>query len=144
MRILCTTVVLVALGFSAGCDLPRDPEGTSSATEDGTLRVGRLTAELSGEDQAAIDAIASSFNASVEAVPGPVHDLVARLEQGEIQILVGDLPAATPLSKKIGLSRAYGTVTIGGESHDRVLAIRKGENGFLTRIEKALPEKKGR
>jgi len=144
MRSPAFLLVLVAVGSAAGCDLPIDPEGTSSAVEDGALRVGVVAPSMSQEDQEAIDAIASSFNANEETVKGAVHDLVAQLEQGGIHILVGDLPASTPLSQKAGLSRAYGRVNIGGESHDRVLAVRKGENGFLTRIEKALPEKRTR
>lgn len=143
MRSALLVPLLVLSTAIAGCNLPKDPEGTSQAVEGGVLRVGALTPELGEEDRAAIEAAASAFDAEAEIVEGAAHDLVARLEKGELQIVIGDLPVNTPFSSKVGLSRAFGTVTVGGKNEDRVLAVMKGENGFLTRIEKALPEKRG-
>ena len=53
------------------------------------------------------------------------------------------LRAISAITEKAGLTRPFGTVMIGGQEKDRVLAIPKGENGFLARIERALPEMEG-
>lgn len=134
IAVLC--VAGLALG---GCSLPKDPEGTSAAVEGAVLRVGLLQPELDDADRRAVEAVAQAFDAAPRLVRGAAHDLVARLESGDIHILLGGLPKNSPFSEKASFSRPFGEVMVGGERRERVLAVRKGENGFLTRIERALP-----
>ncbi len=135
---LCLLLSLI-LSLS-GCSLPKDPESTSERVQGGTLRIGLLSQRMDATDQAALDAVAEAFSASPDIVDGSVHQLISMLEKGEIDIAIGGIPADTPFGEQVGLSRSYGTVAIGDEERMRVLAVRKGENGFLTRIEKVLPE----
>ena len=141
MRLLA--LLLLPIVVLAGCDLPKDPEGTSADVEGKVLRVGVLQPEPDPADRAAVEAVAEAFGAEVELIVGPAHDLIARLEGGELHIVAGGIPADTPFTEKAGLTRPFGTVMIGGQEKDRVLAIPKGENGFLARIEHALPEMEG-
>lgn len=136
--ILC--LALLALG---GCSLPKDPEGTSAKVQGKVLRVGLLQPEPDEADREAIKTIARAFDAEPQLVGGAAHDLVARLESGAIHVLVGGIPKDSPFSKKVGLSRPFGKVDVGGKTKKRVLAVRKGENGFLVRIERVLPETGG-
>lgn len=135
---------MVAILLAGGCNLPKDPEGTAQRVQGGTLRVGVLGDELGEVDQIAIETVAAAFDAEVDYRYGPAHALIASLESGDIELIAGDIPADTPFQHDVGLTRPFGSVVIGGEQKDRVLALRMGENGFLTRVEHALPEKRGR
>lgn len=135
--------LLAALLLVGGCNLPKDPEGTAQRVQGGTLRVGVLGDKLGEADRTAVHAVAAAFDAEVEYRYGPAHALIAGLDSGDIELIAGDIPADTPFESTVGLTRPFGSVVIGGERKERVLAIPKGENGFLTRVEQALPETGG-
>ncbi|MGR3761310.1 enoyl-CoA hydratase [Roseobacteraceae bacterium NS-SX3] len=120
------------------CQLPRDPEGTTRTVSGATLRVGALIVPLTEPDSRAIDATAQALSAQVEIVEGDPHQLFAMLEEGEIHMVAGRLPASSPFKTRVGLSNPIGGLQLKGETVDRVLAVRKGENRFLMTVNQAI------
>lgn len=128
-------LILFLLG---GCWLPRDPEGTADRVEGGTLDVGLLDdRDLDPPDATALAAIAAEFSARPRLRHGDPHQLLAALERGDLDLLIGGIPASTPFADHAGLSAPFGEVRIGTRTEDRVLAVRKGENRFLLRINRS-------
>jgi hypothetical protein len=133
-----------ALGVLAGCDdLPRDPEETTERVGGAVLRVGWVAgAEPSPIERAAVAGVAERLDASVEASEGPVHQLVADLQEGKLHLLGGALPEKTPFASEIGLTKPVGIVTLRGEIQPTVMAIRSGENRFLLLVNEAIAKAK--
>jgi len=71
-----------------------------------------------------------------------VHQLVPRLEEGSLHLVVGSLPEQTPFAAQIGLSKPVGTVILRGETQPTVIAIRSGENRFLLLVNDAITKAK--
>jgi hypothetical protein len=129
-----------AAGILAGCDeLPRDPEDTTDEVSGSLLRVGWIAgAEPTAAERAAVAALAARLGAVVETRQDTVHQLVPRLEEGALHLVMGALPEQTPFAARIGLSAPVGTVMLGGETQPTVIAIRSGENRFLLLVNEAI------
>ncbi len=135
MRYLLLSAVLAL----SACVLPKDPERTTERVSGRELVVGVLADELSDPDRRVIDALAQRLGARPAPRTGPAHLLLALLEEGEVHLLAGDIPADTPLAAKAGLSNAVGRLhRPDGSEEDRVLLIRQGENRFLGELNRAI------
>lgn len=125
----------------AACRYPADPENTLDRTEGGTLRVGLLSdrATFDASPEAArLDVVADALGATLQFRQGGAHDLVAALEDGEIDLIAGGVPEDTPFASEIGVSKPWGRVQIGADSLPGVFGLRQGENAFLLAINRAL------
>ncbi|WP_133176234.1 enoyl-CoA hydratase [Pelagivirga sediminicola] len=133
-------VLMAVLTFSllSACKVPDDPEGTTEKVMDNVLRVGALIEPLDQADAAAVTRVANVFRATPEFVTGDPHTLFAQLEDGEIHLVVGRIPANTPFTSDIALSDPLGSIMLGDHTDDRVLAVRKGENRFLISVNRAI------
>jgi hypothetical protein len=133
-------VIAGAAATLAGCDeLPRDPEDTTEQVSGSVLRVGWIAgAEPTELERAAVDALAVRLAAAVETSQDTVHQLVPRLEEGSLHLVLGSLPEQTPFAARVGLSKPVGTVLLGGETQPTVVAIRSGENRFLLLVNDAI------
>jgi hypothetical protein len=135
MRYLLLAAALVL----TGCVLPKDPERTTERVRGGELVVGVLTDALSTPDRRVIEALAARLGARAAPRTGPAHLLLALLEEGEVHLLAGDIPADTPLAARAGLSNGAGRLHLpDGGVEDRVLLIRAGENRFLAELNQAI------
>ena len=116
-RGLAVAAVLLALAAS-GCDIPRDPDGTLGRVRGGTLRVGVSenppfviregeATEPRGVEADLVRAFAADLGATLEWHWGAMHDHVAALEQNELDLAAGGLPAASPLAMRVGASQPY-------------------------------------
>lgn len=121
------------------CKIPADPEKTTQKVQDATLKVGALT-ELQDPDRRAVERIAQAFNADLQLLHDNPHHLFALLEDGDVQIVAGEIPEDTPFKASVALSDPVGSLTLKGETKKQVLAIRRGENAFLIRVNRALQE----
>lgn len=130
--------MLVAALLLSGCLLPQDPEGTTRNVTGGELRVGLIRTGDEGSDMEALQRIAAVFDAELALEEGNPHRLIEALGTGELHLVAGGIPKDSPLARHAGVTRAFGTVQIGGEAKDRVLLLRKGENRFLVLINDAL------
>jgi hypothetical protein len=130
--------LLIAM-FVISCDVPRDPEGTLEKVRGATLTVGvNGKNELTDErERQVIEHFASSLDAKISYHHGELHQLVAELENGEIDLIAGKLPGQTPFANKLGLSQPVSTTVLDGKTIDTVFAVRQGENGFLFQLEKS-------
>lgn len=133
---------LLALLALAGCDVPRDPEGTLSDVRGKTLIVGVNDGNEPADERerAVLERFAESVNADISYHRAEFHRLAADLKNGRIHVIAGHLPKTTPFSKEIGLSVPVSSMELDGERVETVFAVRKGENGLLTSLETALGE----
>lgn len=140
MRALVPAVVLMLL---SSCDLPRDPEETLQRVRGGTMRVG-LTANppwttYEGEQPGGIEAtlvrqFAETLNANVEWTNGSEAQLMERLHQGHLDLVIGGLDDKSPWTTHAGFTRPY--ITFADKRH--VMAVPHGENRWLLELDKFL------
>lgn len=147
-------VGLLAAGVlaTAGCDLPRDPQGTLERVRSGELRAGvteappwteRGPGEPEGLEAELVRRFAESLGARVVWTWGPEQQLFEQLERLELDLVIGGLTEKTPWKAKVGLTKPYvvqqKVVERDGEpkttEHRAVMAVPPGENGFLRTLE---------
>jgi polar amino acid transport system substrate-binding protein len=100
----------------AGCDLPRDPEGTLQRAIGGELRVGlsprepwtRLEGEAAGGFEADLVAeFARELGAKIVYFAGSESELLSALERYELDLVIGGLTQSSPWRDRVGISRPY-------------------------------------
>lgn len=99
-------------------------------------------AEPTAVEHGAIADLAARLGATVETAAGPVHALVAELEEGNLHLVGGALPRGTPFASHVGLTKTVGTITLRSEAEDTVMAIGSGENRFLLLVNDAIERAK--
>jgi ABC-type amino acid transport substrate-binding protein len=159
-RALWALLLPALLLAGCGTSLPRDPEGTLDRVRGGTLRVGvsanppwaETPASLgpgldepaetpTGIEPTLVADFARSLDAEVDWSTGGEEALVADLENGRLDLVVGGLTADSPWSEHAALTRPYVTVPgPDGEAEPHVMATAMGENAFLVALEMFLLE----
>lgn len=143
-RRIALPLLLMAI---AGCELPRDPEGTLERVHGGTMRAGVVpnppwvvveAGRVRGVEPALVREFARSLDARIEWVAGTESELLQRLETGELDLVAGGLTRSNPWGSRVGLTRPYPAPAGDGSGERRVLAIPPGENGWLVRLERFL------
>lgn len=114
MRTALAFLVAVAL---AGCGIPRDPEGTLERVTGGTLVAGAVAVEpwvvaedgrpAGGVEVRLAEEFARTLDADVEWMSGSEHELLAALEAGELDLVVGGLDASSPWGTRVSFTRPY-------------------------------------
>jgi ABC-type amino acid transport substrate-binding protein len=151
LRALVPSVLAAALLSGCGLQIPTDPDGTLDRVRaSGELRVGvsphppftTLPAEPDGEpggtEVELMEQFADSLGAeAVYAVAGE-EELVRRLEEGELDVMIGGLTSKSPWSTKVGLTRPYLQTPERGEQVKHVMAVVRGENAFMSELERFL------
>lgn len=129
----------------AGCDLPRDPDGTSDrVAAEGSFRVGLVAR---GEDrrgaaeQAAFLArLAATSHARPQIREGAMEPLLAMLEAGALDVVVGHFAETSPWEKRVTLAEPLATLPGVGGAHRLAAAVRNGENAWLMRVDRVSRE----
>lgn len=115
MRVPCL-ILLLAAGALAGCQYPRDVEGTLDRVEGGTMRVGVSDNEpwvnLDGPQPTGVEPeivrrFAASIDAKVEWVQGDSEELVEALETGQLDVVIAGITRTSEYRRKVGLTRPY-------------------------------------
>lgn len=138
--------VVVGVFLLAGCsDLPRDPDGTLERVRStGVLRAGASGSEgavvvkdgrVSGPEADLVEGFADSLGVRVEWRPGGEQELVAAMEDGELDVLAAGFADDTPWADTVAVTRVYGAGEVGGDDVGRVLAVPLGENALLVALE---------
>jgi ABC-type amino acid transport substrate-binding protein len=136
----------------AGCGLqiPADPFGTlDRVRESGVLRVGvsptpPWTVATEGSDPTGLEPAllaryAERLGATIEWEVGGEEALMGLMEEGELDVIVGGLTDRSPWIDKAALTRGYReSMTEEGESVRHVMAVRLGENAFMSDLERFL------
>lgn len=149
--------VLVILAMSttlAGCGLtvPTDPDGTLQTVSGGELRVGVApdeeladvsTAPPTGPLVDLVDEFATSLDAEVRWTVGSEEELVVKVEEGGLDLVVGGFTDQTPWVDRVGVTRGYSGIE-GSEGRSTVMFVPLGENAFLSSLEEFLDTEVGR
>ena len=147
---LACAVLLPACG-----SIPADPGGTYDRATDGTLVVGvsehspwtsvdDSTGEVSGPEADLVRGFAESMHADVEWKVGAESELAGKMEDGEVDVMIGGLTSTSPWAKDVALTRPYTTVeTPGGGKQKMVMAVPMGENKLMVALERYLAREEG-
>lgn len=152
-RILAFSALLVLAGSLAGCSgIPADPDGTLDRIRDeGVLRAGASPAEglvdvTHGDPDGALPDVvedyAATLGAEVEWSVDSEERLVAALERGELDVVVGGMTDASPWIDRAAVTRGYPALAENGRDPVALLAP-LGENALLLSLEKHLDEAAG-
>jgi polar amino acid transport system substrate-binding protein len=145
--LLCVALILL---LPTGCSgFPADPNGTLDRVRGGLLRVGASHnepwveivegAEPSGIEPDLVRRFASNLQARIEWRFGGEEALMADLEHGQLDLVIGGLTAESPWSEKAAITKPYAEVRNEyGETEKHVMAAQYGENAFLLELEKFL------
>ena len=138
-------IPVVLLGvLLAGCDMPRDPNGTIERARGGVLRVGAATAppwvvhrtdgRPVGLEAELVTEFARSLDARVEWHRGSADELLEKLQKRELDVVIAGLTATTPWKTHVGITRPYRK----DHEHERVLAVAAGENATLVALDRLI------
>ncbi len=139
--------LLAAACFGFGCDpYPRDPEETTTRVENSrTVHIGVADRPPWTHTEDAVGGIevdlmrefATQAGLDVEWSTMSETELAAALESGEVHIGIAGYVKSSPWGKHVGFSRPFAEVD--GKKH--VIAVRRGENRWLMKIEDFLADK---
>ena len=139
-RALLVALAVLAL---AGCEFPRDPDGTLERVRGGELRVGASVHDPwvrleggrpAGVEPVLVEGFARELGARVAWRVGGEEALVRALAEGELDLVVGGITKRTPWKKEVAPTRPFATA--GPERH--VMLATPGENALLVRLERYL------
>jgi hypothetical protein len=146
---------IVAVAALAGCDLPRDPEGTLNRVRGGTMRVGMVVdtpwVTDSGEgaggiERTIVDDLARALGAKVEWRRGPAEKLLETLHERDLDLVIGGFTTKSPWKQQVALTKPYYTDTtvVRGERKEEphAVAVAPGENAWQVAVERVLRGKR--
>jgi polar amino acid transport system substrate-binding protein len=120
MRLMLALIVGIALG---ACDIPRDPEGTLQRVRGDEMLVGATEADpfvifengepAAGVEVRLVEAMAADFDAEIDWVTGSEEQLLAALEVGELDLVIGGLTSTNPWSANVTFTHPYLTTFTG-------------------------------
>jgi len=115
--------LLLACGLAlAGCQFPKDPEGTLNKVRDrGTMEVGvthadpfvnLAAAEPAGVEVELIKEFARHLGVDIEWVEGSESQLADLLAGTEIDVMLAGIDRRSPIQQEVALTRPYANVEI--------------------------------
>lgn len=129
------------LGLLSACvDLPRDPDGTLERVRaERSIRVG-LAGPLDPAETRSARVLLDRVQAGTGAAPAieraALEPLLARLEEGEVDMVLGRFAADTPWRTRVTLTVPLDDLAgRGGGSHLHA-ALRNGENQWITLVQR--------
>lgn len=148
MKKIKIVLIILIVCLQTSCeDYPRDTHGAlNKVIERGDLRVGLIEhppwvydthSEPQGSEVELVEDFAKGLGVNVKWFNTGEHLLIAQLQKGELDIVIGGLLDNTVWNKTVALTRPYRQ----GSSNNHTMAIRLGENAFLIKLEKFLREK---
>lgn len=160
MVLLRRTRLLVLMGallvVMAGCQgsIPADAQGTLDRARGGELRIGisenppwtevAPDGSVSGSEVELLTEYAETIDAEIEWVPAGENVLAAEMKAGNLDVIVGGLPADAPWTSEIALTRPHATVQgPEGKAVKIAVGVRPGENALMVDIERFLAESGG-
>lgn len=129
-----SAVIVACLALSACDPIPQDPAGTSERIEaSGRLHLGVVAGtEMSEEARRLIAAVAKRHSARIVMEHRPASHLMRQLQDGTIDLVIGEFGRSGPASKDVSLSPAIGVPEPkSGTEPVLRLARRHGENRLI-------------
>jgi hypothetical protein len=135
-------LLLAALALSSGCDaLPRDQAGTLERVRD--YRVLRVGVVASGEAPAHQDKlaalvarVAATAGARPELHPDAAEPLLLQLEEGEVDLVVGEFDRSSPWYHRVHLLPPLAKEERAGSTIETTAAAPNGENAWIMLVER--------
>ncbi len=122
MKLPLAALCALSVVLSAGCQFPKDPEGTLNKVRDrGLMKVGVTHADPfvnldsappSGVEVELIKEFARHLGVEIEWVEASESQLVELLAGTEIDVMLAGLERQSPLQKEVGFTRPYANVEI--------------------------------
>ena len=116
MRRLPVVLLLAAIAV-AGCQYPRDPDGTLNRVEGGVMRVGVTEADpwvlldgdrpVGGAEVELARRFARDVGARIEWVHGSEEELVDAAKEGQVDLILGGLTSKSRWKKDVAFTRPY-------------------------------------
>lgn len=142
--LLCLPMLMLA----ACQNYPRDTAGTLERIQSGhVVRVGLIAGEAEARDQAKIaaylDRVSKATGARAVVTRGAAEPLLLRLDQGALDLVIGDMSESSPWVADVMVIEPIGETMIGKK---RVLLspiARNGENRWIMLLERAVRDGAG-
>jgi hypothetical protein len=130
----------VAIFSAASCaDFPRDPNGTLDRVRaERSFTVG-LVAPLSGKDPRVselLKRVAAVSGARGALESGDAEPLLNRLEEGELDLVIGRFESGSPWKKMVSFSPPLRVEMHGKTKFHLVAAMQNGENAWIGLVER--------
>ena len=123
--------------FSFSCEhYPKDPQNSLSQIEGGEIHVGLIhnppfvnynSDDTSGIEVNLVKEFAARHQAEILWIPGSEGNLMEKIQNFEIHLVIGGLKQSTPYRTRIGITRPY--------HRELVMAVPQGENRLLIELE---------
>ena len=147
-RLLALALAAIML---AGCEFPRDPEGTLDRVRGGVMRVGVTPADpwvtLEGREPAGVEVelvkrFADTLDARVEWVEGSESDLMEALHGRQVDLVVAGLTRQSVWAREAALTRPYLTtqVVIAAQDEREAAELSEDLGGEPIAVEANSPE----
>jgi polar amino acid transport system substrate-binding protein len=108
---------VIAVAAAAGCQYPRDPDGTLNRVEGGVMRVGVAEADpwvvmdgdqpSGGAEVELARRFARDLGARIEWVHGSEEELADATKEGQIDLILAGLTNKTRWKKDVAITRPY-------------------------------------
>lgn len=116
-------------------DLPRDPDGTLERIENSKeIRVGATTA-LPPKATRLLETIERRTHATAHVTTGALEPMLARLDEGEVDLVLAPFRADSPLTTSTTLSPSILRSGKGEKVTEWRAAVKSGENRWLVLVE---------
>jgi polar amino acid transport system substrate-binding protein len=144
-------VLLLAAALAAGCQYPRDPEGTLDRVRGGVMRVGVTHVDpwvvLEGGEPAGVEVellrrFARSLDAEIEWVDGSETELMEALHGRQLDVVVAGLTRRSEWQRIVALTRPFVSYEVVIAAPDQATADRLSEDleGARVAVEAHSPE----
>lgn len=134
-------VMLLAI-LSAACDtIPRDQDGAlERIRSEGTFRVGLVSSGAAPARadrlQALLARTAAAAGAVPQITPGASEPLLLQLEEGELDLVLGEFDQHSPWVRRVHLIAPLAQETRAGAAIETTAALRNGENAWTMLVER--------
>ncbi len=131
----------MCIALAACGPYPRDISGTLDAIErDGRLRVGfaELRAEDRIEAQDFVARLERATGAEAEIELAPMETQISRLEDGELDLLIGEFREDSPWMRQVAVLEPLSRRTVGKRVHGLSPATANGENRWIALVEREI------
>lgn len=135
------SAVYATLLATACGDFPRDPDGTlERVRSEGSFRVAIVMAPAGGGPTAEVTALLRSIGKSAGAKPrlvwGEAEPMLNRLEQGELDLVVGRFEKKSPWARLVTIGPPLRREKQGKVEFHLAPVMRNGENAWIGLVER--------
>lgn len=138
-------ILICAILFTACGDFPKDSNGTLERIINDTIYAGYSDNIYVHTDTQMINSFAKECGAVVKWTRGDQYYLTTLIEHKQLDLATGGFTRKSPFEKYVAYSRPYVARKVALSARTQhtekyVVAVKKGENAFLIRLEKFINE----